>query len=353
MILLPNTLVLIPTLDSELDPPTRESIKQIAPNIWTICASVLCYAYFAHIHSKASPDEDSISKRSIVSWKDGSQTFYLVEREATSPPVPESGQGDSTTGRIYAAGSSSGVWSLGNEVIVKIKSWHPGQQAEPATIAFIRENVPSIALGDPTLFFRIEEESNRSIFVMPRVKGRTLDIAWPDLSQSQCSNIAKEIASYVVALAEITRPRYESVDGFGIKDMHHKAQPESEPSWKAHILGPFSIPDLRAYLKSVSNIEPLQFDDDEPFVLFHNDLCAANIIVQDDGAGIEAIIDWESVGFFPRYWVATNCMSFWLENKRLSDDERWDWARLLISVLVSKGFVDHRKEWSQAKYSNV
>jgi len=297
----------------------------------TISTSVLCYV---------SENTNYHPVNSLVSWKDGLMIFYLVCRNASSLPVPVPGLGDSSTGRVYDAGSGCGVWFIGNEAVVKVKSWIPGQQSEASTIKFVRENAPSVPL--PEVFWYWEDEAaNRSFLVMRRVKGKSLAEGWPDLSDEQQAKIAEEVASHVTTLATFTRSRYESVDRCGILEnwfMEHI--PPSTPTWRHDTLGPFSIPELRTYMASISTATPPPLND--PFILFHSDLNATNIVVHDKGI---TILDWESVGFFPNYWIATKCRNFRVENERLSEKDQMGWRDALKSALATRGFVDCEEEF--------
>ncbi|CAG8981947.1 hypothetical protein HYALB_00013568 [Hymenoscyphus albidus] len=326
-----NTVVL--TLYSELDPPVRETVKQITAQIWTIGTSILCYAFEDTEHHPANL---------LASWKDGSTIFHLVRRNASSPPVPAPGLGDASIGRVYDAGCASGVWFIGNEAVVKVKSWTPGLQSEASTIKFVRENAPSVPLPE-VIWYWEDEAANRSFLVMRRVKGRILAEAWPDLSDEQHARIAKDVASHVETLATFTRSRYESVDKCGIlENWFMKNIPPSTPYWRRDTLGPFSIPELRAYMTLISTATPPQLND--PFVLFHSDLNAVNIIVRDNDECI-TILDWESVGFFPRCWIATKCRNFRVENERLSEEDQMGWRDALKRALYIRGFVDCEEEF--------
>lgn len=332
------TKAVVLTLYSELDPPVRESIKQITPQIWTVGTSVLCYAF---------EDAKHHPENSFASWKDGLTIFYLVRRNETSPPVPASGLGDSNTGRVYDAGSGCGVWFIGNEAVVKVKSWTKGQQSEASTMKFVHKKAPSVPLPKVISYWE-DKAANRSFLVMRRVKGRTLAEAWPDLSDEQHNRIAEEVASHVTTLASFTRLHYESVDRCGIlEDWLMEHIPPSTPTWRHDTLGPFSIPELRSYMTSISTATPPQLN--EPFVLFHPDLNAVNIIVRDDDEGV-TILDWESVGFFPSFWVATKCRYFCIENERLSKEGQMGWRDALKSALAKRGFVDYEEfvTWRKA-----
>ena len=93
---------------------------------------------------------------------------------------------------------------------------------------------------------------------------------------------------------------------------------------------------------SISTATPPQLND--PFVLFHSDLNAVNIVVRDNDEGI-TILDWESVGFFPSFWIATKCRNFRIENKRLSEEDQMRWRDALKSALAMRGFVDCEEEF--------
>jgi hypothetical protein len=116
--------------------------------------------------------------------------------------------------------------------------------------------------------------------------------------------------------------------------------PPSTPSWRHDTLGPFSISELRIDMTSISTATPPQLND--PFVLFHSDLNATNIIIHDEGV---TILDWESVGFFPSYWIATKCRNFRVENERLSEEDQMGWRDALKCALAMKGFVDCEEEF--------
>lgn len=338
MLLLLSQKAVMLTKNSEAKPPLRESIKQVTPSIWTIGSSTLCYAF-------DRDQKDDYPTSFLASWTDGPQTFYLVDRDDKSPQVLA--DSDSNTGRIYEAGSSSGVWLIGNEAIIKVKSWHPDHpiQSEPDTIAFIRSHAPSIPIPEP-IFFRIDKASNRSIFVMRRVKGQNLQEAWPGLNTQQRVDIVEEISEHIKTMAAITRFRYESVDGFGLLDSWHTKHVDKDiPTWQLIIrtLGPFTIPEFKEYTSSTTTEAPLPLiDDNEPFVLIHADLNAVNIMVPPKGKGI-TIIDWsEAVGFFPRYCVTATCTYYRLEN--VLKGEEMDYKNGLKAALGIRGFPDYEAE---------
>ena len=58
-----------------------------------------------------------------------------------------------------------------------------------------------------------------------------------------------------------------------------------------------------------------------PFNFYHADLGPSNIMVSENG-NVEGILDWESAGFYPRYWIVSKVA----------------WRDLLISMLRKEGF---------------
>lgn len=168
------------------------------------------------------------------------------------------------------------------------------------------------------------------------------------ISAQQRESIVEEVASHADTLSKLTRPRYESVDGRGMLDRWHMAPDRDKPYWRLDYLGPFSIPEMRAHMASISTAPPPPLPD--MFVLFHPDLNPLNIMVEidEEHARLLAIIDWGEAGFYPPYWVATKCMAHWLENKRLSQEETGAYASSLRHALAERGHADAYHEWFHA-----
>jgi hypothetical protein len=60
-------------IHSEMEPPSRESIKRINPQLWTLGSSLVCAKTNAHgVHPLNT---------TIVSWQDGNSTFHLLPRD--------------------------------------------------------------------------------------------------------------------------------------------------------------------------------------------------------------------------------------------------------------------------------
>jgi hypothetical protein len=58
-----------------------------------------------------------------------------------------------------------------------------------------------------------------------------------------------------------------------------------------------------------------------------------------EGGNVEGILDWESAGFYPRYWIASKPMlsaGFYLSSTKGTKREAW--RDLLGSMLKKEGF---------------
>ena len=58
-----------------------------------------------------------------------------------------------------------------------------------------------------------------------------------------------------------------------------------------------------------------------------------------ESGNVEGILDWESAGFYPRYWIVSKPMrsaGFYLESTEGTKREAW--RNLLRSMLMKEGF---------------
>jgi hypothetical protein len=61
-------------------------------------------------------------------------------------------------------------------------------------------------------------------------------------------------------------------------------------------------------------------------------------MVSEEG-NVEGILDWESAGFYPRFWIASKPMvsaGFYLNSTKGTKREAW--RDLLVSMLKKEGF---------------
>ena len=272
----------------------------------------------------------TIPSNAIVSWEDEEGTFYLRERVEDDPLLPES---SIETGLVHQGGTSAAVWSIGTRAFCKVKAWCEGLEAESDTIRFVARKAPCIPIPE-VIYSWVDHDWNRSYLILKRVRGQTLQDAWRHLSLPQKSNIASQVAKHCSKLAEITSLTFESATGRGVLEPFLTVDAEpSHPSWKPRPLGPFSLEDFNSYVSRQSTTPCTDIGLSLHF--YHADLGPGNIIVSEDG-NVEGILDWESAGFYPRYWIASKPMlsaGFYLNSTEGTKREAW---RDLLGVMLKK-----------------
>lgn len=274
-----------------MDPPARDSVKRVSPQLWTLGSRFIC--------SRAVAGETSPS--SVVSWTDGDSVFSIQPRDEKS--LVSEDRADSAIDRIQECGTGGSLWRLGDEAICKVKSWSDNRQLEAATIEFVVNNCPDVPVPE-VLYSWVDQSLNRTYLILKRVHARTLDSAWPRLSSDQKLKIAARMAQHCSKLAENTSRLYQTASGSGVLEYCLMARPPaSNPSWLPMTLGPLSFKEMQTYMKKISEENAPDFK--EPFVFYHPDLGPTNIMISDDGNDVHSIIDWEAAAFFPRFWVAT------------------------------------------------
>ncbi|THW56974.1 hypothetical protein D6D20_08322 [Aureobasidium pullulans] len=340
----------------EMIPPCRESITESGPVVLALGTMVNCIR--APLSTPPAPN-------TLLSWNDTDFVFHLLPRGVSTEGLVNTSlrlqDSDPMHKLIYDAGSCSGVYFLGNEIVCKVKGWKEGMQLESETIAFVREHFPTIPVPE-ILYSWIDKSINRSFDIMKRVHARTLDKAWADLTPQQRLNIAEQVAGYITLLATKTAKRFETISGCGVGTPALIAGwPFESPihTWFRRTLPPYSVAEYRDYAKRISTAPPPEFDDE--FVFYHDDQGPTNVLVSDDGNSVAAIIDWENAAFYPRYWVATVQFAhagFLLEppegQRRFEGDDEWGLS--LVAALKQHGFDDCKdayRAWSKGKAADV
>jgi hypothetical protein len=292
---------------------------------------------------------------SFASWKDGDFLFHLLPRhnyaveradQSLRPEqsLPKNMQ-EPQHHLIYEAGSRSAIWFLGNEAVCKVHAWKEGLQLESETIAFVSEHFPTIPVPE-VLYAWVDESINRSFLIMKRIHARTLDVAWTQLTHHQRINIAKEVAEHTATLASKTCCYLQTISGcgIGIPSLMQGYEHESPiHNWFPRTIGPLSSTNLRDYMSAISSTSPPSFDD--TFLLFHDDQGPTNILVSAAGDKVEAIIDWTSAAYLPRFWIATVALAH--AGFTLDDDNSDAWARMLVKALETHGSHERLSEFQQ------
>ncbi|KAH0287909.1 hypothetical protein M436DRAFT_72441 [Aureobasidium namibiae CBS 147.97] len=297
---------------SEMSPLCTESLKTSSLGTLDMGTLLTCVKVRA----------DATQPRNcLASWLDGDSAFHLLPQHDYSASIGDQPlQGEPERDLIYQAGSGSAVWIVGNKVVCKV-----------------------------------DQSINRSFLIMKRIHARTLDVAWPSLTQTQRLNIANEIANHTALVATKTSTHYQTVSGYGVVkpwlmqgyDFHGPIH-----SWFPRTLGPLAGSELRAHWTNISTTPPPTFED--PLVLCHDDQGPTNILVSDSGDNVAAILDWANVSYVPRFWVATVVLTTAAYRFDFDGEGSRDWAVMLAEALKKQGFehvTDYRK-WHDtvAKY---
>lgn len=334
----PHTRWLTP--DSEMSPLCTESLKTSSLGTLDMGTILTC----VKMRADATPP-----KNCLASWLDGEYTLHLLPQHDFTANIADQAlhlQGEPERELIYQAGGGSAVWFVGNEVVCKVHAWKEGLDMESETIAFVRKHFPTIPVPE-VLYEWVDQSMNRSFLIMERVHARTLEVAWPSLTQQQRLNIANEVAEYTALVATKTSTRYQTVSGSGVqKPWLMQGYDFDGPihSWFPRTLGPLTGSELRAHWTKISTTPPPTFED--PLVLCHDDQGPTNVLISDSGDSVEAIIDWANVSYVPRFWVATvvlNTAAFRFESDY---EDPKEWMTMLAEALKKQGFepiADFRK----------
>ncbi|CAG8961939.1 hypothetical protein HYFRA_00013719 [Hymenoscyphus fraxineus] len=304
-----------------MTPVIGASVRESIPDQWVLGSSKVCERVTTRKPSGA-----------IITWQDGEDIFCLRELAAEDTLLPNHIM---ETGLVHEAGTSAAVWSLGSNTFCKVKAWCKELESESDTICFVRNNAPSIPLPE-VIYSWVDHDWNRSFMILKRVSGQTLQDAWPQLSSLQKSGIASQIAMYCSILSGITSSSFESATHRGVLEpfLALDAEP-NHPSWKPRPLGPFSLTEFVSHLSRRSSTH--YFDIGTLFYFYHADLGPGNIMVED--SKVVGILDWESAGFYPRYWIAlkpTLSAGFFL--KSTDTTEKVAWRNLLGEMIAKEGF---------------
>ncbi|CAH0017214.1 unnamed protein product [Clonostachys rhizophaga] len=275
--------------------------------------------------------QTSLSKPAdaLATWEDEGETFYVRERT----PDDITAEGDAQFGRVYVAGVSAAVWCIG-QCFFKVHAWREGMELESNNIQFVKDKAPEVPVPD-VIYSWIDHDINRNFLITKRVSGQTLDQAWPRLSLSQRTQVAKDIANYIVKLALNTAPSFQTINGYGVREPWLQDKPPTQhPLWLPRLLGPLSVQEMQAYMIKISKEPPPSVS--LLFHFYHADLGPKNIIVLEDGK-VSGIIDWESAAYYPRFWVATKTSlgAFKLE---CETDNQQLWGQLLGQALELHGY---------------
>lgn len=215
---------------------------------------------------------------------------------------------------FYVAGDRV-VWSMGSRYILKDRGVDPCD-FDVRNIRFLQS---ATTIPMPTITDAWTEDDGRSMVLMERVEGTTLEKAWPNLSDSDKDRIAEQTAGYLRQLRDIQSDRLQGLEGSPLYEeflfqgefrQPHGPFGSDNELWKAL--------DQALVSKGIADDERKRLRQEmppaTPYTFTHGDLNFGNIMVKD--GNVTGIIDWESSGYFPVWWeFAGSAIAFTAEDK--------------------------------------
>ncbi|KAI1198913.1 hypothetical protein F5X97DRAFT_298108 [Nemania serpens] len=296
------------------DQHINKSIKQIDAATWLI--------------------GDLVLRRSSVlsekaTWSDHSDhSNYHLVKQAPGVFVSTTPLDSPHIRLIYECGDASAVWSIGSNVLCKVRYLEDGVTPESVALDFVRSKNPSFETPEVLSY---EVYDNKSFLFMRRLPGRTLDRAWPTLDESWKRYYVHAVVGICQEMAEWKGDQVGGVDKQCVPE-HFLVTP---PGSKMFGLVPAGCEAIGMDCSSV--------------VFCHADLGPTNIIVEDEPkSGKLGIIDFEISGYFPRGWIRTKFrISGGMDlSASASTCPTW-WRSEMQKALGDRGFEDYSQAWME------
>lgn len=251
---------------------------------------------------------------------------YILEKAPIPEPDTVPLGDDSPIKLVHQAGDASMVWSVGSRAFCKVKIAHEAATPEWATLQFLQTQQPTFQT--PKVLFHAEHQG-LSYLILERLPGRTLDLAWPDLSIEWRRHYVEAVAKACIEMAQWRSDRLGGVDGKSIPEYY--LQPRGS-----------------AGFGTMSNVCQEIGMDCSDLVFSHFDLGPTNIIVeQQPSTGVIGIIDFEIAGYLPRIWVRTKFrVSGGLNLSQAADPVPTRWRSEVQNMLEGAGFRDCVEAWN-------
>jgi hypothetical protein len=282
----------------------------------------------------------------VCSWSDNGAIYCLQKR--STPRVDRDPDGDFlATRHPNYYGVSRGIWNFSPNIFCKVKSWIEGLTTEATTIRWINKNIPSVPTEE-IIYDWVDPEWNRTVMISKRVPGKTYQDAWPGLTTQQRLLVADQVAIHLKALSEKTSDYIQTVQGTGLVGEWSLRVREALPLWKPRIEPRVHRDDYEAFIKrrddhlGIGIVAP---GVGEPFVLQHVDCNPTNFLVTtpsdpDQMPKVTGIIDWEAVGYLPKWQIATRPREYrgYMVGTEPPSIEGTDWQWMLSNACVQAGF---------------
>lgn len=295
------------------DQHINKSIKQINSATW------LFGSYILH-RTSAQCDQ--------ANWiDDRDHSSYCLTKQPSPSSASTTPLNTPHIKLIHESGDASAVWSIGSNVICKVRYLEKGVTPESATLNFVQGKSPSFET--PKVLFHAFSR-DRSFLFMQRLPGLTLDKAWPSLSEEWKHYYVKAIVDVCQEMAKWKGDRVGGVDKRFVPEFFLVRTPGDDDF--------SSVPE---------GCEAIGMDCTD-LVFYHADLGPSNIIVEEEPRhGKLGIIDFEISGYFPRGWIRTKfrlSSGMNLSTSTPSCPATW-WRSEVQKALKIRGFDDYSEAW--------
>lgn len=282
----------------------NQSLKQANNDLWIIGKFTL--RRLAH-------------QRESATWNDSDGSSWIIAEEKATLPIPTSQVDTPYIKLIHEAGDASAVWSIGNCAICKVRYWLKETTQESVTLDFVREKERSF---DVPKVLHHAFDDDRSYLFLERLPGRTLDVAWPSLSESWKHHYVNATVQACQEMAQWRGNKLGGVDGQHVPEYFLIPPPGGDDFDR--------IPaGCKAIGVGVSDL-----------VFYHADLGPTNLIIEDEpSTGRIGIIDFEIAGYLPRGWVRTKFRLSSGMDLSSTIEPKW-WRSEMQKALGTKGFED-------------
>ncbi|KAH6677628.1 hypothetical protein B0J14DRAFT_651524 [Halenospora varia] len=323
-------------------PRIRQSLVCTSLGAWSLGTFMLCEEFT----SEDSPYD------ALATWEDSGKKYCLRRRRTpiTTRTPPD---GDYDTGSFHKFGETVCHWELSPNVFVKAKAWAPGLTLEMETITWVRQTFPEIPVTKG-IYGWADPAWERSFLISYRAKGELLETAWPRLSHRQKINIVEDVTKVIKKMATVTSETLRGIGG-GLHHFEFLGAPKRDPSQKPR--APRAHPQYTAaeldkemdkYWNTIKRNPRCK-----KFVFFHGDLSPGNVFLEakgDDGkARLTEIIDFESSGFYPSWYILLNLNRY---GYCLPTNENWKFEysyELIYSVQKFIKDLPYESEWRKAR----
>ncbi|KAH9886462.1 kinase-like domain-containing protein [Cubamyces lactineus] len=229
----------------------------------------------------------SLTDEEIVDLCDSSPNLAGTPNASESPPVPP-------------------VYALASNVVVKVCIDNMQAEARAMTLVRARTTIPVPKV------YRVFEHRGEHFLVLEYIHGYSLGACWDRLSPWQKLRIAFILRNYIKQFRRIRTPQIEQQVPGPITNDPSQPLRCYTPSLGEYPVRAFtSRDDLRDWMNGQYRVaeyvlrrrmpqEP--FDDSEPLVFVHGDLCLRNLILGADGR--PWLIDFGFAGVYPRWFEA-------------------------------------------------